>query len=746
MLHYACTLRDKHLGQWVIWLRASAFDLFAQDVGDVVQCAKLPERNDPQADKIFVLRNWLRHEKSGPWLLVVDNVDDTEAGWGSTVRAFLESLSDCRHGCVIITTRSNSIASRTAKRQEILHVEPMDDEQAKALLCQKLGDGYEDIGVIAELANFLDRMPLALVQAAAYIVQLKPRFSVSEYLESLRHDDSPLLGDPDAHDSERDKASSNAIYRTWWTSFKAIRRMRPTAADLLSLMSFFHHQAIPDSTIRLYPRSGDGEQTMVECETQSPIDHSLERDIIMLRDYKLVSVAADKTTMFEMHRLVRRATQHWLKANGTFEHWRRIFVAQLDAVFPSSDAYQHWTECKTLLPHISSSIPLEPPPFPDVQFALQWANLLYKTAQYVLQQGALEDGERISTLSHDIRQQFLGERDPRTLRSRALMMHAMLRRGRHEEAIQFGENLLGIMEIVLGESNEWTLEAANDLALAYRFRGLIEKALKKHEEVYEAFYATKGEKDDRFLASKNNLAQAYATSGRLSEAAQFHKSVYEARIFRLGKKHPDTMTSANNLALVYMQLSRNEEAEDLLDLSLETRKEVLGEDHIETLNSMDGLAGLYRSLNQFAAAEDMAAELLVRRQAIFGLRNPEALTDMSNLALILRAGGKYREARELLETCAELSSSVLGVQHIKTINRWALVAEFKALEETTKDGVNPFAMELYFGEHNFRSSFGDGDLHPLDPASRRYEFRDNPGDNIRPFARISAPGQHDTSQ
>lgn len=727
----------------MIWLRASAFELFTQDVNDIVEYAKIPARNDPQADKIAVLRNWLRRAKSGDWLLVVDNVDDTGEDWGSTVKDFLESLSGCQSGCVVITTRSNSIASRSVMREEIIHVEPMDDKQAKALLCQKLGDGCEDIGAIAELATFLDRMPLALVQAAAYIVQLRPMCSVSGYLESLRHDDSPLLDNPDPGLSERDGASKNAIYRTWQTSFKAIQRMRPTAADLLSLMSFFHHQAIPVSALRLPPRAGVRDQAAAQCEPQPPIDHALGRDITMLRGYSLVSVTADKGTMLEMHRLVQRATQLWLKTDESdenFEHWRSNFVTRLDAVFPASDAYQHWAECKALLPHISSSIPLEPPPFPDRQFALQWANLLYKTAQYVLQQGSLEDGERLSMLSHDIRQRFLGEEAPVTLRSRAMVMHAVLRRGRHAEAIELGEHLLGIMETVLGEFNEWTLEAANDLALAYRFHGLIEKALKKHEEVYEAFCATEGAKIDKILASKNNLAQAYATSGRFSEAAEFHKSVFEARMSRLGKKHPDTMTSANNLAIVYMQLSRDEEAEDLLDLSLETRKEVLGENHIETLNSMNGLAGLYRNLNRFAAAEDMAAELLSRRQAIFGLRNLEALTDMSNLALILRAGGKYREARELLEPCAELSSSVLGVQHIKTVYRWALVAEFKALEATTKDGVNPFAMELYFGEHNFRSSFGDGDLHPLDPASRKYEFRDNLGDSIHPFARISAPG------
>jgi hypothetical protein len=129
---------------------------------------------------------------------------------------------------------------------DIIPIKPMHDAAAHALLRKKLGDAAEEDDSITELATTLDHIPLALVQAAAYIRERAPRCSVQQYLEEYRQSDrskTSLLNREAGH-LRRDIAASNAVLITWQISFKHIRHTRPSTADLLSLISFFDRQGI----------------------------------------------------------------------------------------------------------------------------------------------------------------------------------------------------------------------------------------------------------------------------------------------------------------------------------------------------------------------------------------------------------------------------------------------------------------------------------------------------------------------
>jgi hypothetical protein len=69
----------------------------------------------------------------------------------------------------------------------------MDEMHALALFEKKLGkqDKSQDV---AELAAALEYMPLAIAQAAAYISQRAPRYSVQQYLEEFRKSDHKKTG------------------------------------------------------------------------------------------------------------------------------------------------------------------------------------------------------------------------------------------------------------------------------------------------------------------------------------------------------------------------------------------------------------------------------------------------------------------------------------------------------------------------------------------------------------------------
>ena len=126
----------------------------------------------------------------------------------------------------------------------------MDKGEALALFQKKLSFDTDKHNAI-ELLQSLDYMPLAITQAAAYIEQRAPRMTISRYLDEVRrsdHDRAHLLK-KDVGDSRRDGRASNSIIATWQISFEHIQKEMPTAARLLSLISLFDRQGIPESLL-----------------------------------------------------------------------------------------------------------------------------------------------------------------------------------------------------------------------------------------------------------------------------------------------------------------------------------------------------------------------------------------------------------------------------------------------------------------------------------------------------------------
>lgn len=128
----------------------------------------------------------------------------------------------------------------------------------------------------------------------------------------------------------RDWEAKNSILLTWQISFDHIQGTRPSAAGLLSLMSFFDRQGIPEKLLRVeckrnndysnpeQPVNGSSEEN-TDSTSESDTDHDFEDDITTLRDYSFISVGEDRS-VFTMHRLVQLTARVWLKTRGQMEH------------------------------------------------------------------------------------------------------------------------------------------------------------------------------------------------------------------------------------------------------------------------------------------------------------------------------------------------------------------------------------------------------------------------------------------
>ncbi|KAH0556857.1 hypothetical protein GP486_005356, partial [Trichoglossum hirsutum] len=432
-IEYTYRVRDESPDTWVFWVHASGVARFEEGYRRIADVVNLPGHDKPEADILRLTRNWLCDETNGRWVMVVDNADDpsvffsqldrskSSGGDGSAQLSgcLADFLPQSPNGSILITSRSQDVAYRlTGSVQDIIKVEPMDQSHALTLLQKKLKADFDTDDAV-ELLRDLDYMPLAITQAAAYISQRAPLTTVSKYLRDLRRsdEDRARLLKEDVGDTRRDSRASHSIMATWQISFEYIRKERPQAARLLSLMSLFDRQGIPDYLLNhQYQDDGD-------------IRARFEDDVHTLASYSLVGMNV-RANEFEMHRLVQFSTKKWLELHGQLAKWKERYITIINEAFPVG-RYENWSTCQTLFPHTEVVLAYRPT---NESYLVQWASILSKAAWYAIEKGSYGMAENMDRESLETREKTLGKGHPDTLTSVSILASVLRRQGKYEEA------------------------------------------------------------------------------------------------------------------------------------------------------------------------------------------------------------------------------------------------------------------------------------------------------------------------
>jgi Flp pilus assembly protein TadD len=686
---------------WVLWVHASNAARFEQSYRDIADRFKIPERKDPRADIFKLVHDWLCSTKD-PWLLVLDNVDDARflvdvpvaqrdeaANSRSAPKPLRSYIPYSERGSVLVTTRNRDAALKLVEKGCMINVEPMNKVEASALFRKKLKEDEDWVG-IDELTAALEYMPLAIVQAAAYIARKAPRCSVQQYLADFQRSDRQrtTLLDSEAGQLRRDYEAKNSIIITWQISFDYIRETRPSAAGLLSLMSFFDRQGIPEKLLRAQPGEEPAQQEQDERGSErqawededstsqsSAGDDGFEGDVQTLRDYSFISANTDGAS-FEMHRLVQLATRKWLRVHYELEQWKQRFINNLCAAFPMGD-YENWAVCKGLFAHAKSAAEQRPEREDSLR---EWASLLYKAAWYALRTGSWVEAEAMSLQSVKTRKKILGPEHQETLRSMAMVGEAYRIRGRWKEAEALFVQVMEIRKTKLGADHPYTLISMANLASTYWNQDRWDEAEALFVQVMETRKTKLGADHPSTLNSMNNLASTYCNQGRWADAKALFVQVIETRKTKLGADHPSTLTSMANLASTYRNQGRWDEAEALEVQVMETSKTKLGADHPDTLTSMANLGVTYSVQGKEDKAEPLIMQVMETRKTKLGADHPSTLTSMNNLAFTLKAQGFTGRAISLMEDCCRVGSVAFGPQHptfllfCKSLAAWQLEA------------------------------------------------------------------------
>lgn len=166
---------------------------FERGYQEIATTIELPNFDDPKADTLQLVCDWLSNDVNDSWLMVLDNADDAEIWLGPSMQGpqntnfeqlapLINFLPRSSHGSLLITTRDNQLGKAfTNFKQRPIDILLFGQREAETLLRSKILDedriSQQDAN---DITTALDYLPLAITQAAAYLNQID--MPIAKYL------------------------------------------------------------------------------------------------------------------------------------------------------------------------------------------------------------------------------------------------------------------------------------------------------------------------------------------------------------------------------------------------------------------------------------------------------------------------------------------------------------------------------------------------------------------------------------
>ena len=570
------------------------------------------------------------------WLLVLDDAPD----W-ATVGEFVPQAG---HGRVLITSRNPDWPGRALK------VPALVPAAAAEFLITRTGD--QDRQAALALAVEMGGLPLALEQAAAYLLATGRSLSLADYLAKFRGQRPDLLarGEPTGH---RDTVAS--------TLALAFGRLQgePGAVELLCLLAFYAPDAIPWRLLLHPPRKlsqrvrkrtaplrwlGEAQVPFRVARALTPLveDQLAVGDAIKaLHSYSLVTPAGDGAV--SVHPLVQAVTQDQMPPQVK-RLWQRAAAALVEAAIPEDpELPDTWRDCAALLPHAEAALANDSR---GAEAALaNDSRGMERIAAYLQWSGNYPAARDLQRRIADAREQFLGSEHRRTLVARANLAHLTGEAGDAARARDQIAGLLPKFERVFGTKNPTTLIARVELA---RWTGEAGDTLAARDQLTELLPVLErnvGPEDRAILAARQQLARLTGEAGDAPAARDQLTELLPALERDFGPEHPFTLVVRSDIAWWTEEAGDAAAARDQLTELLPALKRIVGPEHPLTLTDRRDIAQLTGEAGNAAAARDQFAELLPVFERVLGPEHRDTLTVRGSLARWTGEAGDAAAAR-----------------------------------------------------------------------------------------------------
>jgi hypothetical protein len=491
---------------------------------------------------------------SAEWLLVFDNVQER-----ASVERFLPPAGP---GQVLITSQNPNWPHGQA-----LEVPPLGAGAAADFLVTRTRD--PDRQAAQELASELGGLPLALEQAAAYI--LATGGTLARYLELFKERRPDMLsrGEPTGY--------SGTVATTWALAFAQLEESAPSAVGLLRLLAFCAPEAVP--LYLLVPRPELVGQLGAEV---APVLMPLLEDelavtdaVAALRRYSLVTPAADGLTL--VHRLVQAVTADQMPP-ALAGAWRQAAAAVIAAAVPEDPRQpENWPACAALLPHVQIAVAAD-------------SDAMARMADYLASLGSYAAARELQHKVAAARERVLGLEDPRTL------------------------------------------DAQGDLANFAGLAGDMAGARDQFAKLVPIWERLRGPDDPGTLATRGNLAEWTGEAGDAAGARDQCAALVPVTERVSGLEHPNTLAARGNLAAWTGEAGDPAGARDQYAALVPMTEQVLGPEHPHTLTARESLGYWTAKAGDTAMGRREYAAVLAIRERLLGPEHPDTLNSRISLA------------------------------------------------------------------------------------------------------------------
>ncbi|MEK6260089.1 MAG: tetratricopeptide repeat protein [Planctomycetota bacterium] len=566
----------------------------------------LPEQDiKEQSVRYAAVVTWL-HKHPG-WFLILDNVDDEQAA-----RAVEALLPHLRAGHVLITSRFGEWSGSVERLDlEVLTPEASIDflrERTKGLRKTEPDDG----ATVAALVQELDGLPLALEQAAAFLVAKQESFA--GYLQRWKAHEQKVRT---WHDATR-MSYPRSIAVTWDTSFE---QLTSSSRALLNMLSWYAPEPIPVTvwqTERAEQAIADGAQLL--SPGTEPLDAEDAR--AGLSRYGLLQWQPDRSA-FSVHRLVQEVTRE------------RLTPAEETASLQNG------------LQVLNNYLSADPPPN-DVRSWSRWNPARVHAA----------------TLIEHADKSGIAEPTSRLMNELGLLLQS---KGLWDEAEKLCRRVLAISEQSYGIEHPTVAICLNNLALLLADTNRLAEAEPLMRRALAIDEQSKGAEHPDIASDLNSLTTLLCATNRLAEAEPLIRRALAIDEQSYGAAHPKIAIRLNNLTTLLCGTNRLAEAEPLMRRSLAIDEQFYGAEHPRVAIDLNNLGLLLKDTNRLAEAEPMLRRALAIDEQSYGAKHPDVARNLNNLALLLQDTNRLAEAEPLIRRALDIWRASLGNEHPNTL-------------------------------------------------------------------------------
>ena len=297
---------DTQTYDYVFWIRSDSAEILHNEFANIASQLALPIATGGNTqDIIQVVKAWFTNNNN--WLLIFDNADEPSI--------LVDYIPPNPTGKILLTSRADMFDMLGIAAPQMLgafaEIESVD------FLFRRTNRERTDEQQIAavDLHKELEGLPLALEQAAAYMV--RKRLSFPTYLNLYRKRGVGFL----ERTSPQMGKYPTSVLRTWTLNFEAVQEESPDSVEALKICAFLASGSIlltfalscgmfmGESTIEIL-RSGDTDEIfLVVGNMLSP-----------LAQYSLIQWQSEEHFYFDIHRLVQAVMRDSLSVEEIEEY------------------------------------------------------------------------------------------------------------------------------------------------------------------------------------------------------------------------------------------------------------------------------------------------------------------------------------------------------------------------------------------------------------------------------------------